>query len=158
MIRAIVLLLLLVGPLVVIAGPAAAVEPDEMLADPELEARARALSEGLRCLICRNESIDDSNAMIARDLRLMLRERLTAGDTDDEALAFIVDRYGEYVLLNPTKGGANLILWLTGPALLLIGGALAFGYTRQRGRADDAVAPLTPPEQARVDELMKRQG
>jgi cytochrome c-type biogenesis protein CcmH len=136
--------------------PAGAVQPDEVLADPALEARARALSKGLRCLVCRNESIDESNAALARDLRLLLRERLAAGDSDAEALAFIVDRYGEYVLLNPTARGANLILWIAGPAMLLAGGAVAALYIRRRGRAGEApAAELTEAERARLAEILK---
>ncbi len=148
MIRAVLFLLL--------AGPVGAVEPDEMLADPVLEARARDLSKELRCLICRNETSDDSHATIARDLRLLLRERIASGDTDAQAVAFIVDRYGEYVLLNPTTGGANLILWLAGPGLLLLGGAVAVSYTRRRGRAGEGAADLTGDEQARLQELLDR--
>ncbi|RMD49780.1 MAG: cytochrome c-type biogenesis protein CcmH, partial [Alphaproteobacteria bacterium] len=103
------------------AGPGAAwaVEPDEMLADPALEARARAISKQLRCLVCRNESIDESNAKLARDLRLLVRERLKAGDSDEEVIAYIVDRYGEFVLLKPRARGVNLLLWLAGPLMLL---------------------------------------
>ena len=136
----------------VLATPALSVEPGEMLADPGLEARARDLSKELRCLICRNESIDDSHATIARDLRLLLRERLSAGDSDTEAVSFIVDRFGEYVLLNPTTGGANLILWLAGPGLLIAGAGLAIAYTRRRAQGGSAEA-LTPEEQARLREL-----
>ncbi|MGB7320768.1 MAG: cytochrome c-type biogenesis protein, partial [Albidovulum sp.] len=97
--------------------PVRAVQPDEILPDPALEARARALSTGLRCLVCRNENIDESNADLARDLRLLVRERLVAGDSDTEVIAFLVERFGEYVLLTPTSGGANLILWLAGPGM-----------------------------------------
>lgn len=136
------------------AGPGQAVQPDEVLADPALEARARALSKDLRCLVCRNENIDDSNAGLARDLRLLVRERMVAGDTDEEALAFIVDRYGEYVLLNPTRSGANLILWIAGPLMLLAGGGLAFAYLRRR-RTAEGVAPLTPEEERRLAEILK---
>lgn len=136
------------------AGPALAVQPDEVLADPVLEARARDLSKDLRCLVCRNENIDDSNAGLARDLRLLVRERLVAGDTDAEAIAFIVDRYGEYVLLNPTTGGANLILWVAGPAMLLGGMGISLLYLRRR--RSGAVEPrLTAEEQARLAEIMK---
>jgi cytochrome c-type biogenesis protein CcmH len=149
MIRALMFLLLL-------AGPVAAVEPDEMLADPVLEARARELSKELRCLICRNETIDDSHATIARDLRLLLRERIAAGDTDAQAVAFIVDRFGEYVLLNPTSQGGNMILWLAGPGLLVFGGIVAVGYMRRRGRMQEFVDELTDGEQVRLKELMKR--
>ncbi len=150
MIRAIALAALL------LAGPAGAVEPDEVLADPALEARARELSKGLRCLVCRNESIDESHADLARDLRLLLRERLVAGDTDAEAIAFIVDRYGEYVLLNPTTGGANLLLWLAGPAMLGAGGLVAALYLRRRNRPGDAPSPaLSEAEQRRLSEILK---
>jgi len=139
-----------------LASPAAAVLPDEVLSDPALEARARDLSRNLRCLVCRNESIDDSNADLARDLRLLLRERLVAGDTDEEAIAFIVDRYGEYVLLNPTRTGSNLILWIAGPAMLILGlgvVALAFGrrQTMPPGAGNDR---LSPQEVARLKELI----
>jgi len=105
--------------LCLLAAPLAAVEPNEVLEDPTLEARARALSEGLRCPVCRNESIDESNADISRDLRVLLRERLVAGDTDDEALQFLVDRYGDYILLNPKVEGANIVLWLAAPIMLI---------------------------------------
>lgn len=139
-----------------LAAPAWAVQPDEVLADAALEARARDLSKGLRCLVCRNESIDESHAGLARDLRLLLRERLTEGDSDAEAIAFIVDRYGEYVLLNPTTQGANLILWVAGPAMLLAGGAIAALYIRRRARAGDAPPPsLTEAERTRLSELLE---
>ena len=104
--------------LALVAAPAFAVEPDEVLDDPALEARARDISAGLRCPVCRNESIDESNAGVSRDLRLMVRERLVAGDSDAEAVQAVVDRYGEYVLLKPDASGANLILWLAAPGLL----------------------------------------
>ena len=105
---------------VFMATAAFSVQPDEILDDPALEARARELSKGLRCLVCRNESIDESNAELARDLRLLVRERLVAGDTDNEAVDFIVARYGEYVLLKPRATGGNLVLYLIGPVLLLL--------------------------------------
>lgn len=139
-----------------LALPAGAVEPDEVLPDPVLEARARELSKGLRCLVCRNESIDESHADLARDLRLLLRERLVAGDTDAQAIAFIVDRYGEYVLLNPTTGGSNLILWLAGPVMLLTGAGTAMLYLRRRGRgADAAPVELSEAETRRLAEILK---
>ncbi len=134
--------------------PAYAVQPDEVLADPGLEARARALSHELRCVVCRTETIDDSDAEIARDLRLLLRERLVAGDSDAEAMAFMVARYGEYVLLRPPARGANLVLWLAGPALLLAGGAVALIWLRRRNLPDDA-APLSPEEEARIATLTR---
>ena len=97
------------------ALPAIAVQPDEILPDPALEARARSISAGLRCLVCRNENIDDSNADLARDLRLLVRERLVAGDSDTQVVDYLVSRYGEYVLLNPTARGSKLLLWVAGP-------------------------------------------
>ena len=124
--------------LCLLASPVWAVLPDEILDDPVLEARARDLSKGLRCLVCRNESIDESNAGLARDLRLLVRERLVAGDTDEAAIDYIVDRYGEYVLLKPTTGGANMLLWIAGPLMLL--GALGIGAMYLRGRQ-----PKLPP-------------
>lgn len=136
--------------------PALSVQPDEILADPALEARARAISAGLRCLVCRNESIDDSNAGLARDLRLLVRERLSAGDSDDAVLAYLVDRYGEYVLLNPTTSGANLILWIAGPAALLAGlGGAAFYLRRRRNAPEATVAPLSEAEAKRLAEILK---
>jgi len=105
--------------LLLFASPAFAVQPDEVLDDPVLELRARELSKGLRCLVCQNESIDESHAELARDLRLLVRARLVAGDTDEEAIDFIVDRYGEYVLLRPTVTGANWLLWAAGPLMLI---------------------------------------
>lgn len=139
------------------AVPAGAVQPDEVLSDPVLEARARELSKGLRCLVCRNESIDESHADLARDLRLLLRERLVAGDSDDEAMTFIVDRYGEYVLLTPTTGGSNLILWIAGPAMLGAGGLIAALYLRRRGRGDGPGAEaLTEDESRRLDKILDR--
>jgi cytochrome c-type biogenesis protein CcmH len=140
--------------LAMLASPALAVRPDEMLADPALEQRARALSQGLRCLVCRNESIDDSDADLAHDLRVLLRDRLTAGDSDAQAVDYIVARYGEFVLLNPTTRGANLILWGAGPAALLAGAFLAFSVTRRRARAAD-VAELSAEDQARVKALLE---
>jgi cytochrome c-type biogenesis protein CcmH len=137
------------------AVPAAAVQPDEVLADPALEARARALSKELRCVVCRSENIDDSNAGIARDLRLLVRERLTAGDSDQEVLDFLVARYGDYVLLNPPVRGANWALWLAGPALLVLGGAMAAVYLRRRRAATDAAAPLSVEEEARLADLTR---
>jgi cytochrome c-type biogenesis protein CcmH len=139
--------------LVLLASPALAVQPDEVLADPALESRARDLSKNLRCLVCRNENIDDSDSGLARDLRLLVRERLVAGDSDPEAIAFIVDRYGEYVLLTPDTKGANLILWIAGPLMFLGGGAVAGAYIRRRREAD--TAPLTASEEDRLREILK---
>ena len=135
---------------------AAAVEPDEVLSDPVLEARAREVSKGLRCLVCRNESIDESNASLARDLRILLRERLVAGDTDAQAVDFIVARYGEYVLLRPDTRGANWLLWAAGPLMLLLAGGVGLGYVRARSRARGPEASaLTEAEAARLDEILK---
>ena len=142
--------------LLALSAPAGAVQPDEVLADPALEARARALSQGLRCLVCRNENIDESNADLARDLRLLVRERLVAGDTDAEVIAYLVDRYGEYVLLEPPATGSNLILWVAGPALLVIALGGAAIYLRRRRSAPEAAAPpLSEAERARLAELLK---
>lgn len=121
--------------LMLLASPLAAVEPDEILSDPVLEQRARELSKGLRCLVCRNESIDESNASLAKDLRILVRERLVEGDSDVEAVDYIVARYGEYVLLNPTRGGANWLLWGAGPLMLLLAGAAGVTYVRGRSTA-----------------------
>ena len=139
---------------VLMAGAAFAVQPDEILEDPALEARARDISAGLRCLVCRNESIDESNAGLARDLRLLVRERLLAGDTDAEVVDFVVARFGEYVLLNPRRNGANLILWLAGPVLLLGGIAVAALYLR-RQRPKAGADGLSEDEKARLDDLLK---
>jgi len=140
--------------LLLLATPAGAVQPDEVLADPGLEARARDLSQGLRCLVCRNESIDESDASLAGDLRLLVRERLVAGDSDTDAMAFIVARYGEYVLLNPTGTGSNLILWGAGPAMLLAGAGIAAIYVRRRAKAD-VEKSLTVDERTSVAKLME---
>jgi len=136
-----------------LASPALAVRPDEVLSEPLLEARARALSVELRCLVCRNENIDDSDADLARDLRLLVRERISSGDTDAQAMAYIVDRYGEFVLLKPPARGANLVLWLAGPAMLLAGGAIALAMLRRRSLAIETV-PLTDEDKARLAELV----
>jgi cytochrome c-type biogenesis protein CcmH len=144
-----VTLLLSLAPIV-----AQAVQPDEMLADPALEARARAISHNLRCPVCQGETIDDSNAPISRDLRIVVRERLTAGDTDAQVVDFIVARYGEFVLFNPKPEGANLILWLAGPGLLLTGFVVAILYIRRRATTPPD-SNLNADEEARVKELMK---
>lgn len=138
-----------------LAGAALAVEPGEMLDDPALEARAREISKDLRCLVCRNESIDESNAELARDLRLLVRERIIAGDTDEAAVAFIVDRYGEYVLLNPPRTGSNLVLWAAGPVLLLAGLAIAGAYVLRR-RPEMAEDDLSEAEKDRLTQLLDK--
>lgn len=142
-----------------LALPAAAVQPDEMLDDPGLEARAREISKVLRCPVCQGETIDDSNAPISRDLRLYVRERLTAGDSDDEVIEAVTARFGDYVLFEPRARGANLVLWLAGPALALLGLLLAWRYARSR-RATVAPepAPLTAEEQAQLRRIMDDAG
>jgi cytochrome c-type biogenesis protein CcmH len=114
-----------------LVGPAFAVNPDEELANPALEARAREISQGLRCLVCQNENIDDSNADLARDLRLLVRERLSAGDTDDEVRQYLVDRYGEFVLLQPRVAWHTLVLWFATPLVFLIGIVAIWRTTRR---------------------------
>lgn len=141
--------------LLVCASAVFAVQPDEVLDDPALESRARELSKGLRCLVCRNESIDESNADLARDLRLLVRERLEAGDSDEDAIAFIVDRYGEYVLLRPTTDGSNWLLWAAGPLMLLLAGGIGVGYLRKRARATGTQeAALSAEEQERLRRIL----
>lgn len=151
--RAAVLLLALV-----LAGPALAVQPDEMLPDPALEARAREISRQLRCPVCQGESIDDSNAEISRDLRLVVRERLLEGDSNDEVIDFVVDRYGEFVLFNPRPEGMNLLLWLAGPAMLAGGLAIAIAALRRRPGGPETAAQLTEAERERLAALLKDGG
>lgn len=135
--------------------PAFAVQPNEVLDDPELEQRARAISKELRCLVCQNESIDDSNATLARDLRLLVRERLVAGDSDTATVDYIVDRYGEFVLLRPRIGGKNLILWLAAPALLGLGLIGAVAMIRNRASATGGLPQeLSESEKARLKDLL----
>jgi len=138
-----------------VPGPAVAVEPDEILDDAALELRARALSKGLRCLVCRNENIDESNAELARDMRLLVRERLVTGDSDDEVTAYIVERYGEYVLLRPTIAGSNWMLWASGPLMILLAGTFGLIYLRARARPDPQMATLSTEEQDRLREILK---
>jgi len=138
--------------LALLSAPALAVRPDEMLADPALEARARSISEGLRCLVCQNQSIDDSDADLAHDLRVIVRERLTAGDTDDQVRAYLVARYGEYVLLNPVMAPHTLLLWITAPVVLVVGGIAVF-ITARRKRGTVAEGELTAEEAKALEEL-----
>lgn len=136
------------------AGPASAVQPDEVLADPALEARARALSVGLRCLVCQNQSIDDSDAPLAKDLRVLVRERLEAGDSDEEIIDYVVARYGEFVLLKPRFTPHTWLLWLATPLVLLLALAtLVFGY-RQRKLAAGAPKPLSANEKRKLKRLV----
>ena len=137
------------------AGMAGAVEPRERLADPVLEARARALSKELRCLVCQNESIDDSGADLAHDLRVLLRQRISAGDSDAQALDFIVSRYGDFVLLEPPVRPATYVLWFGPPALLTLGGIGALLYIRRRRRTQAAPSPLSDTERQRLAPLLE---
>ncbi len=134
-------------------GAAIAVLPDEVLDDPALETRARALSQNLRCLVCQNQSIDDSDADLARDLRIIVRQRLVAGDTDDQVIQYVVDRYGDYVLLKPPVKWTTYALWYGPPAILAIAGAALLLAARQRrGRAE--TAGLSQDEERRLAALL----
>lgn len=135
------------------ALPAFAVQPDEMLKDPALEERARHLSAGLRCLVCQNQSIDESDAGVARDLRILIREQLLQNKSDDEITAFVVDRYGDYVLLRPRLNRETLILWLTPFAVLLAGGIFLL---RRRVTGVAPVEGLSEAEKAKLDELVRK--
>ena len=145
-------LLLLATPL----ASAQAVQPDEILRDPAMERRARDISSGLRCLVCQNQSIDDSDAPLAKDLRVLVRERLTAGDSDAQVRDFLVQRYGEFVLLKPPFSLHTVWLWLT-PLAVFGAGALGLALTLRRRRSP-AVAALTADEQARLDALLRDRG
>ncbi len=139
--------------LMMLWGPAAlAVGPDEILPDPALEQRARDISAGLRCLVCQNQSIDDSDADLARDLRILVRERLVAGDSNAQVEQYVVDRYGEYVLLNPRLGAHTILLWIAAPALLVIG-LISLLVARRRNVVPAAAQGLTAEEQAALDAL-----
>jgi cytochrome c-type biogenesis protein CcmH len=145
----------LVVILMLIASPLWAVEPDEILADPVLEARARDISKGLRCLVCQNESIDESHASLARDLRILVRERLISGDSDDQTVDFIVERYGEYVLLQPRASGSTLLLWGAGPLMLLLAAGMGFIYLRGRSSANEpGNDALSDAEETRLREIL----
>ena len=133
----------------------AAVQPDEMLQNPALEARARTLSQELRCMVCQNESIDDSDAPLAHDLRVLVRERLKAGDSDPQVLDYLVARYGEFVLLKPRLSWRTAILWGLPPGLLLGGLALlVVAAARRRGRVQEPTPDLTPAERARLKKIL----
>jgi cytochrome c-type biogenesis protein CcmH len=143
---------------VLIGSPARAVQPDEMLDDPVKEARARELSKELRCMVCQNQSIDDSDAPLARDLRLLVRERISAGDTDSQVVDFLVARYGEFVLLKPRFNPHTVLLWLLPPLALMGGGIALWVYSNRRRRAGVVAAEsgleLTPEEVARLEKLL----
>lgn len=146
--RALVLLFALL-----LAPAASAVEPDEMLKDPVLESRARELSRHLRCLVCQNQSIDDSAAPLARDLRVLVRERLVAGDSDDKVLAFLTQRYGSFVLLKPPVKPATYLLWFGPFAVLILGGLGLWWIVRKRPKLA-APAPLSADEQKRLQAML----
>ncbi len=135
--------------------PAAAVQPDEVLSDPRLEARARTLTKELRCMVCQNQSIDDSDAPLARDLRLLVRERLQAGDSNQQVLDFLVARYGEFVLLRPRFSAHTAILWLTPVGILLVGLFVFVALWRKPGNPE---TDLTPNEETRLSEILQRDG
>jgi cytochrome c-type biogenesis protein CcmH len=139
-----------------LSTPALAVQPDEVLANPALEGRARAISAGLRCLVCQNQSIDDSDAPLARDLRILVRERLKAGDTDAAVTDFIVQRYGEFVLLKPVFKAHTLLLWFA-PFLILALGAAGLVFAR-RTRPEPVAAPLSGEEKDALDEILNERG
>lgn len=136
------------------AGTALAVKPSEMLADPKLEARARLLSEELRCMVCQNQSIDESDAELAADLRVLLRERLVAGDSDEQVMDYIVSRYGEFVLLKPRFNLRNALLWGT-PILLLLGGG-TFVFLSARSRRKQEPAALTKDEREALEAILRK--
>ncbi|MEK1871448.1 MAG: cytochrome c-type biogenesis protein [Rhizobium altiplani] len=145
--------LLLVIAMVLSAAPAFAVNPDEVLADPALEARARAISAELRCMVCQNQSIDDSNAELAKDLRLLVRERLTDGDTNEQVMNYIVSRYGEFVLLKPRFETKTILLW-GAPLLLAVAGGLSLIVFARKWVGRPTGSKLTAEEQARLRELL----
>ncbi|HEY8595211.1 MAG TPA: cytochrome c-type biogenesis protein [Devosiaceae bacterium] len=145
-----VLLVALLAPFAALA-----VNPDEMLKDPALEARARSISENLRCLVCQNESIDDSNADLAHDLRVLVRQRLVAGDSDQQVMQYIVDRYGEFVLLRPVFAWHTLALWIAAPAALLAGIAAIIVGLRHRP-APARPSPMSPEEREALERLRNR--
>ena len=152
--RAALALLFLLG-----AATAAAVEPDEIMDDPLLETRARTISAEVRCLVCQNESIDSSNADLARELRVLIRERLTAGDSDDQVKDYLVDRYGDFVLFRPPFKPATYLLWFAPPLLLVLALIGVMVYLRGQGQsAARGTAALTPAEKARLSQLLEENG
>lgn len=135
--------------------PAFAVNPDEVLKDPKLEQRARALSAQLRCMVCQNQSIDDSNAELAKDLRVLVRERITSGDTDEQVISYLVSRYGEFVLLKPRLSAQTIALWATPGILFIIGGIAVYRLSRRSRPTTGTEQALTPEEQARLTDLLR---
>jgi len=154
--RVVLRLLTLLFLSIAIFSPALAVRPDEMLKDPSLEARARALSSELRCLVCQNQSIDDSDADLAHDLRVLVRDRLRAGDSDQAVLDYLVQRYGDYVLLRPRVTLGTALLWAAGP-IALVGGLISIWFTTRGSRLRNRTErPLTESEEARVEAIIAR--
>jgi cytochrome c-type biogenesis protein CcmH len=152
---------LVIVAVALVASPSAhAVQPDEILANSALEARARTLSKELRCMVCQNQSIDDSDAPLARDLRVLVRERLQAGDSDRQVIDYLVARYGEFVLLKPRFSWHTALLWLGPAAILLVGALGLFAAARRYRHAHGAVgadgSTLTPAEEARLSEILHR--
>lgn len=145
----------LLSLLLLLAGGAQALEPAEMLPDPALEARARVLSRELRCVVCQNESIDSSEADIARDLRQIVRQRLAAGDSDTQVLAHMTERYGDFILMQPPVRPSTWALWF-GPPALLLGAIVALWFGRRRRAAATDTAPLSADEERRLQELLRR--
>jgi cytochrome c-type biogenesis protein CcmH len=141
--------------LMIFPTAAVAVNPDEVLKNPEMESRARHLSAQLRCMVCQNQSIDDSNAELARDLRLLVRERITNGDSDQQVIDYVVSRYGEFVLLNPRLSAKTVLLWAMPAGLLAVGGLSLFVYIRRR-TVPRAARPLSSEEEARLARLLDR--
>ncbi|KPB02289.1 cytochrome c-type biogenesis protein [Ahrensia marina] len=137
-------------------APGLAVNPDEILDNPKLEQRARDISANLRCLVCQNQSIDDSDAELARDLRVIVRERLVSGDTDAQVMDYVVDRYGEFVLLRPAFSPRNFLLWGTPLLVLFLGALAAFSYSRRYSSGTASPTPLTEKEEQRLNDLLDR--
>jgi cytochrome c-type biogenesis protein CcmH len=139
-------------------APVLAVQPDEMLQDPALETRARALSQQLRCMVCQNQSIDDSDAPLAHDLRVLVRERLTHGDSDSQVIDFVVSRYGEFVLLKPRFTWHNALLWVIPPGILIAGAIVLFVSARRRQRSGFPEPALDPDEQRKLAAMLDDRG
>ena len=137
------------------ALPALAVQPDEVLSDPALEARARDISKVLRCPVCQGETIDESNAPISRDLRLYLRERLVAGDSNGEVIEAVTERFGEFVLFEPPATGANWLLYLAGPLMGLLALFAGWRFVHSRDQAEDRPDALSSDEKARLERIMR---
>lgn len=153
--------LMLLGVIALLHSPAQAVEPDEMLKDPALEERAREVSKDLRCVVCQNQSIDDSDSGIAKKMRVLVRDRISQGDSNQEVKDYLVSRYGDFVLLKPPVKGKTLVLWFGPAAMILIGLIGIIFYYRKRNTqtpANTGAAPLSAEEQARLDAILKEEG